>query len=74
MTGHQEYEMKKGATYRIIVPKYTEGHNINHIINAQDNKCGEEVINLLGGKRIWTRVQFACGDIIKINCACLEKV
>lgn len=74
MTGHQEYEMVKDAVYRIIVPKHIESHNIKHTMSGEDTCCQNEVINLLDGNRVWTRIKFACGDISKINCACLEKV
>ena len=69
MREHPKIDMEKGGAYRIICPKYIEAYRIN----TGHDSTGE-VENLLGGKRVWTRVRFPCGHMIKINCQCLEKV
>lgn len=37
-------------------------------------ECPEKVLNLMGDKRVWTRVEFECGEQIKINCQRLTKL
>ena len=69
MIGYEPIDMEKDAKYKITEPKYMDGHNINF-----GHSCSSEVTNLLDGKRVWTRVRFECGHMIKINCILLEKV
>ena len=66
---HEKIDMVKNAKYRITVDKYVSAHRLRCSCN-----CSAVVLNLLGGKRYWTRVKFDCGEIIKINCHCLEKI
>lgn len=37
-------------------------------------ECESTVINLMGDKRVWTRVQFDCGEQVKVNCKCLTEL
>jgi hypothetical protein len=64
---HVKVEMIKLHKYKILYVKYIETHRLKNMC-----KCSEIVTNLLGGERIWTRIQFDCGEIIKINCGCLK--
>ena len=66
---HTAIEMVKDAKYKITDEKYLFGHQFR--CKCQ---CSDEVLNLLSGQLVWTRVQFDCGEIIKINCQCLEKI
>jgi len=66
---HNKIAMKKNAKYRIVVDKYIDGHRIRNGCS-----CSNVVLNLINGRRIWTRIRFDCGEVCKINCHCLEKV
>jgi len=66
---HSKIDMVKNALYEITTSKYVAAHRARYGCN-----CSAVVLNLLGGKRYWTRVQFDCGERIKINCHCLKKV
>ena len=66
---HKKKQMHKGEEYVVICKK---------IIDAHTYRCGCEckniVMNLMGGPRVWTRIEFECGERIKVNCHCLEKL
>lgn len=66
---HSKKNMKKDAQYAIIVDKIVASHRMRCVC-----ACPVVVKNLMGGLRVWTRVEFECGERIKINCHCLEKV
>ena len=66
---HSKINMEKNASYIVTESKYILAHRARCVCN-----CSSVVLNLLGGKRYWTRVQFSCGERIKINCHCLKKV
>jgi hypothetical protein len=62
-------DMDKNVKYDIIVKKIVLAHQ-----HRCECECSSIVLNLLGGLRLWTRVEFDCGERIKINCHALEKV
>lgn len=66
---HKKIDMKKNKRYRLREGKYLVAH-----LWKFNCDCGLQVTNLLGGKRVWTRIRFDCGEIQKINCHCLEKI
>ena len=68
-TVHHKKSMKKNEEYVVVCNKIVEAHKYRC---GCDCKC--VVMNLLGGKRVWTRIEFECGERIKINCHCLEKL
>jgi hypothetical protein len=65
---HKKKTMKRNKTYRITEAKLVEAHRWRCGCN-----CSDIVLNLISGELIWTRVEFKCGERIKINCHCLEK-
>jgi hypothetical protein len=69
MRVHNKKAMKKNVKYKIIIVKYIEAHRARNGCN-----CSDEVLNMINGRRVWTRVRFDCGEIKKINCNCLEKI
>ena len=61
--------LKKGQRVRLLLDKHIQGHHIN-------NNCGclDEATNTIEGVRVWTRIIFDCGVIMKINCQCIELI
>ena len=66
---HEKVQMKKNRKYVLLVEKILVAHRWR--CNCE---CSEEVMNLLGGLRAWTRIEFECGERIKVNCHCLKKL
>jgi hypothetical protein len=62
-------DMIKNEKYAIICDKIFENHKWRN-----NCVCEPYVLNLIGGKLVWTRVEFDCGERIKINCNCLDKI
>lgn len=69
MSKHPRVKMKKNTLVEITEPKYVELHKDRCFC-----ECSNIVLNLMGDKRVWTRVKFDCGEMIKINCNVLKKV
>jgi hypothetical protein len=67
---HPKVYMIKGAKYRVAA-KVLEAH-IARVMNI----CSDTdiVTNLLEGNRVWTMIEFGCGERIKINCQLLSKL
>ena len=63
--------MHKGEKYRIDIRSLNmhKARNLHLVCDHND-----VVINLMGGKRVWTMIQFECGERIKINCQRLRKL
>lgn len=66
--GHSKKRMKRNKKYKIICEKVFNNHKWR--CNCA---CKNEVINIIEGQVVWTRVLFDCGDMIKINVHCLEE-
>jgi len=66
---HPKKEMEKSVEYIVICNKIVEAHR--HRCYCE---CKDVVMNLMGGRRIWTRIEFECGERVKVNCHCLEKL
>lgn len=66
---HDLKEMIKDKKYKITNDKYVSSHRWRCQCS-----CPEIVTNLLAGSLTWTRIKFDCGEMIKINCQCLEEV
>jgi hypothetical protein len=66
---HEKIKMLRDKKYKINDIKYHSGHCWRCGCN-----CPDIVLNLLIGSRIWTRVKFDCGEVIRINCACLDEI
>jgi hypothetical protein len=62
--------MNKGALYRVNA-KVFEAHKAR-VLNICDDT--DIVTNLLEGNRVWTMIEFSCGERIKINCQLLSKL
>lgn len=69
MNGHEKKEIFTGQQMRITSEKISQGHWIKCMCD-----CDDIVTNLIEGKRVWTRVRFKCGEMIKINVHCLEEI
>jgi hypothetical protein len=65
---HEEVRVLRDIKYLIVDKKYIDGHNFRC-----GCLCSGLVLNLLTGRRTWTRIRFDCGEMIKINCHCLEE-
>ena len=66
---YKEINLIADKDFLINNSKYLLAHNWR--CNCQ---CSGKVTNLLGGERIWTRVRFECGEVIKINSCCLDEI
>lgn len=62
--------MIKGAKYKVDA-RVLEAHKARVSNICEDN---DVVTNLLDGNRIWTMIEFKCGERIKINCQLLTKL
>ena len=68
-TKHIRVPMKKNGDYFVTNEKIVEMHRLRCVCN-----CPDIVKNLRGGNIIVTIVEFECGERIKINCHCLQKL
>ena len=68
-TLHKKIEMKKNKTYMVICDKIVASHCLR-----EGCSCSDVVVNLMGGLRVWTIVEFECGERVKVNCHCLKRV
>lgn len=71
MLTHKKILMYKNAEYRVDEKAFTlyKARNLHKVVDHDD-----VVINLMGGERVWTMIQFKCGERIKINCSRLTKL
>jgi len=69
MKKHKSVDMIKDSWVEIVVDKYTMNHNWRN-----GCACNNVVFNLMGGRRIWTKVKFDCGEVVKINCNSLKVI
>lgn len=69
MSGHQKKTLQRGQKLKITVYKIIRGHQLAH-----NCSCSDIVVNLIEGDRVWTRVEFECGELKKINVHCLEEI
>jgi hypothetical protein len=69
-TNNIKKSMKRGVEYRIVCEKIFD----NHKLHCTDPNCTSEVINMIDGKLVYSRILFKCGESIKINCRCLEEI
>ena len=65
---HKKKTMKRNKKYVIIAEKLVEAHKWRCVCS-----CNNIVLNIISGDLIWTRVEFECGERIKINCQCLDR-
>lgn len=69
MNGHAKKKLTRGQRMRVTEEKIIEGHWTVCMCS-----CSDEVTNLIDGDRVWTRVEFDCGVVKKINVHCLEEI
>lgn len=71
MKQHPKISMIKGQKYRVDA-RVLDMHRARNLHRVCDHD--DIVINLMGGHRVWTMIQFGCGERIKINCQLLRKI
>lgn len=67
MDNHSKKKITKNKKYTIVCDKVMLSHK-----KRNNCTCPDVVLNLIDGDRIWTRVEFECGERIKINTSCLD--
>jgi hypothetical protein len=68
-TKHLKIDMKKNEDYIVMNEKIVDMHRLRCVCN-----CSDVVKNLRGGFIVVTIIEFECGERVKVNCHCLEKL
>ena len=66
---HPKKYIKKGQRVRLLLDKHIQGHHMSY-----NCECTDEATNTIEGERVWTRIVFDCGVMMKINCQCIEPI